>query len=152
MDQPARIRRPRNRIDLTGLVFGELTARIRVPKEVGCQGEKWLCDCKCGRKTIVRVKDLSHHNTRSCGHLTGRPRPEPGEPHRAPAGAYPEIEREVHAALRSGTKLHKKLLRERFQDRLSHGTFYRFIAKAEAAWRAEAAALAAAAAAAATAP
>jgi hypothetical protein len=130
MDNAIRPRRPRNRIDLTGQVFGELTARVRLPKEPGTQGEKWLCECSCGRTTNVRVKDLSHHNTKSCGHLTGRPRVAPDQPHKA-ADLFPEIEAAVHAALRDGRDIPRSGLRAQYRGKLSHGTYYRFVLKAQ---------------------
>jgi hypothetical protein len=135
MDEHPRQRRPRNRIDLSGQTFGHLTALERVPKEVGVQGEKWLCRCSCERKTIVRVKDLRHHNTRSCGHLTGRPRVAPDQPHRA-AELYPEIEVAVHAALKAGSLVPHGELRGRYKGRLSHGTYYRYVHRAELSYQA----------------
>jgi hypothetical protein len=133
MDQPVRPRRPRNRLDLCGRVFGHLTAKERLPKLLGSQGERWLCACSCGRETVVRVKDLTHSNTRSCGHLTGRPRETADQPHRA-ALLYPEIMVAVHAALRGGLEVPRAELRAKYRDQLSHGTFYRFVAKAVDAW------------------
>lgn len=40
-------------VDLRGRRFGALTARVRV------QGGGWLCDCDCGRETVVPVQRLS---------------------------------------------------------------------------------------------
>lgn len=132
-DQP-QARRQRNRIELTDQTFGHLTALKRAPKEEGVQGEKWLCLCSCGRQTVVRVKDLTSHNTRSCGHLTGRPRMAPDQPHRA-ANVYPEIEAAVHAALEAGAVVPHAELRGRYKDQLSHGTYYRYVHKAELIFR-----------------
>lgn len=42
------------RVDLTGNCYGFLT-------------KKWVCECKCGRKTEVKANNLKHNNTMSCG-------------------------------------------------------------------------------------
>lgn len=52
--------------DLTGIVFGRLTAIKRVYKN----GEKrtiWACKCSCGKTTEVWSYSLIRGNTRSCG-------------------------------------------------------------------------------------
>lgn len=53
-------------LDLTGRVFGRLTVLRRVENcpRGNCQ---WLCDCKCGKQTIVVATKLSSGNTKSCG-------------------------------------------------------------------------------------
>ena len=51
--------------DLTGLVFGLLTAQKVVNKHRVC----WLCKCQCGNTTIVAACDLKSGHTRSCGCL-----------------------------------------------------------------------------------
>jgi HNH endonuclease len=50
------------KIDLTGQVFGELTAVRRI----GCE---WVCQCSCGKETTVRTGLLRNGNTKACGHL-----------------------------------------------------------------------------------
>lgn len=49
--------------DLTGEKFGMLT-----PIE-WLRGGKWLCECECGRETIVDTRNLIGGHTRSCGCL-----------------------------------------------------------------------------------
>lgn len=129
MDATPRAPRPRNRIDLTNQRFGELTARERLPKIEGTQGERWLCDCSCGKQTAVRVKDLTNSNTRSCGHLTGRARKDPEVPHRA-ADLYPAIKDAVWEALKAGDAVPHAKLRAEYRGRLSHGTYYRYVHRA----------------------
>ena len=51
-------------LDLTGSVFGELTALEK-------DGKKWLCLCSCGKKKLVALTHLRSGATRSCGHLIG---------------------------------------------------------------------------------
>lgn len=122
-------RRPRNRLDLSGLTFGLLTARERMPKQPGTQGERWLCDCQCGRQTVVRTKDITSNNTRSCGHLTGRPRPSPEVPHRA-ANVYDEIRATVWSAMRQDVPIPHAEMRAKYKGSLSHGTYYRYVHRA----------------------
>ena len=51
-------------IDLTGQQFGHLTALIR-------NGQRWLCQCDCGKKKSIQTTHLRSGATRSCGHLIG---------------------------------------------------------------------------------
>jgi hypothetical protein len=60
----------RNRKDLTGQVFGRLTAK----ECLGYQGGKstsyhWLCDCACGKTVSVLATSLLTGNSKSCGCL-----------------------------------------------------------------------------------
>ncbi len=50
------------RVNLTGNHYGFLTV-----KEYNKQSKKWVCECKCGRKTEVKSNNLKHNNTMSCG-------------------------------------------------------------------------------------
>ena len=53
-------------VDLTGLVFGRLTVVRQV--ESSPRGyRQWLCDCSCGKQTVVRTYNLTGGNTESCG-------------------------------------------------------------------------------------
>ena len=61
--------------DLTGQVFGELTAirfngvrKITTDKNVYYR-PMWICKCSCGDIINVRKDSLLNGNTRSCGHL-----------------------------------------------------------------------------------
>ena len=51
--------------DLTGLVFGLLTAQ----KVVNKRRIHWLCKCQCGNTTTVEASDLKSGHTKSCGCL-----------------------------------------------------------------------------------
>lgn len=49
--------------DLTGQVFGELTA-------IQYMGDrKWKCRCSCDNIVVVNTRDLKSGNTKSCGHI-----------------------------------------------------------------------------------
>ncbi|KYG89136.1 hypothetical protein A0U40_14025 [[Bacillus] sp. KCTC 13219] len=49
--------------DLTGQVFGELTALERRDKK----RVAWLCQCSCGSKVVVTATNLRSGHTTSCG-------------------------------------------------------------------------------------
>ena len=56
--------------DLTGMKFGRLTARVKLPSLKPGDGFRWECDCECGGKAIVKARLLTYkHGTRSCGCL-----------------------------------------------------------------------------------
>jgi len=52
-------------VDLTGQRFGELTVLYQVPSRD--RNSSWLCQCDCGKKTIVRAPNLKFGGTRTCG-------------------------------------------------------------------------------------
>jgi hypothetical protein len=60
---------PRQRLDVTGQVFGLLVAEMIVGKDKSNR-MKWLCKCKCGKTTKVVVSYLINGNTKSCGCLS----------------------------------------------------------------------------------
>lgn len=51
--------------DLTGSVFGKLTALERAPRKDGAT--MWLCRCECGTVAQYRAGNLKQGVTRSCG-------------------------------------------------------------------------------------
>lgn len=53
-------------IDITGDVFGRLTAREITGKDKH-RGTLWLCTCVCGNEVVVRSSALRRGNTVSCG-------------------------------------------------------------------------------------
>ena len=56
--------------DLTGEVYGRLTAIQRVPKpDKSKRTAWWLCKCTCGKETIVSANRLTMGVTKSCGCL-----------------------------------------------------------------------------------
>ena len=60
------------RINLTGQVFGRLTALMEVDPVKDSGGRNipsWLCRCTCGKEVVVRRKNLLRKTTRSCGCL-----------------------------------------------------------------------------------
>jgi hypothetical protein len=53
-------------LNLTGQRFGRL--RVLGPvRQVG--GRTWLCECKCGKRSILLTHNLRSGNTKSCGCL-----------------------------------------------------------------------------------
>ena len=56
----------RQLIDLTGMKFGRLTVIERAENSKN-RGARWLCQCDCGKKVIVRSSDLRNGQTVSCG-------------------------------------------------------------------------------------
>ena len=57
-----------NVVNMTGMVFGRLTVIERVENDN--QGNaRWLCQCECGNKKIVRGGSLRQGRIRSCGCL-----------------------------------------------------------------------------------
>lgn len=52
--------------DLTGMTFGKLKAIKTVPRTG--RATKWLCECSCGRETIVAMGNLCNGHTKSCGY------------------------------------------------------------------------------------
>lgn len=54
--------------DLTGLRFGRLTARAKLPSLRPRDGFRWECDCDCGNAVIVKTRMLTYKDgTKSCG-------------------------------------------------------------------------------------
>lgn len=61
-------RRTRSPKDISGKVFGELTA-IRPTDKRANTSVVWECKCSCGKTAYVASAKLVNGNTRSCGHL-----------------------------------------------------------------------------------
>lgn len=55
-------------IDLTGKVFGKLTAKYSSNKE-GRRGRFWTCDCSCGKEAVAQSSHLIAGVRVSCGCL-----------------------------------------------------------------------------------
>mgnify|MGYP001611047245 CR=1 FL=1 len=56
-------------LDLTGQVYGRLTAAHVVRDKNGHRA--WLCQCACGKETILATGNLRSGNTSSCGCAQG---------------------------------------------------------------------------------
>lgn len=54
--------------DLTGRRFGQLVA-VQVDSKTKSGNSKWLCECDCGKKTVVIGSKLKTGHTKSCGCL-----------------------------------------------------------------------------------
>ncbi len=55
-------------IDLTSLKFGKLSVMVRLSNnQYG--SSQWLCQCNCGKETVVLGCDLTGNKTKSCGCL-----------------------------------------------------------------------------------
>ena len=53
--------------DLTGQVFGQLTAVSHVPDRADLGGKRfWNCECSCGRKVVVRSDNLKSGHSTQC--------------------------------------------------------------------------------------
>lgn len=61
-------------LDLSGQIFGRLTAIERIEKSKTDRSKKWLCKCECGKESIVGTNLLTSGRTQSCGCLKGRPK------------------------------------------------------------------------------
>jgi hypothetical protein len=59
--------RKRKYEDLTGKRFGKLVVIHRVYNG----NARWLCQCDCGKETLVSAGSLKHGQTKSCGCLRG---------------------------------------------------------------------------------
>ena len=53
-------------IDLTGMRFGKLVVREKLPPNQDGR-TKWLCDCDCGNSCVVSSYALRKKNQQSCG-------------------------------------------------------------------------------------
>lgn len=56
------------RLNLVGQVFGELRV-ISETNERQCGKVLWLCECRCGNKTLVQTGNLRSGNSTNCGCL-----------------------------------------------------------------------------------
>lgn len=56
-------------IDLTGQRFGRLTVVERAENSKTRRGARWLCQCDCGNRSIVRTDSLKSGGLQSCGCL-----------------------------------------------------------------------------------
>ena len=56
-------------VDLTGRVFGRLTVKKESPRISTNHNRRWLCECSCGKTTIVTGCHLVTLHTQSCGCL-----------------------------------------------------------------------------------
>src|ERR1700741_235315 len=68
-------------IDLTGQIFGRLTAMERAETryfDVAIMGQ-WKCVCDCGREVTVITSNLTSGNTKSCGCLQAEARSRSGK-------------------------------------------------------------------------
>lgn len=57
-------------LDITGEKYGKLTV-IERAKNSKCNRVQWLCECECGKHTVVTSNGLRTGKTRSCGCLYG---------------------------------------------------------------------------------
>lgn len=67
------------RRDIAGLKTGRLLVRSDAGNSPDGRA-LWLCDCDCGRTTVVRAAFLTNGTAKSCGCLRGRPRKHPPRP------------------------------------------------------------------------
>lgn len=55
-------------IDMTGKIFGRLTV-IKKDESKKDKRTRWVCQCECGNKVVVRTDTLRSKRTKSCGCL-----------------------------------------------------------------------------------
>lgn len=55
--------------DLTGILFGHLTAMYIDPKKTSNNKVYWRCQCDCGKEKSVCRQSLTNGTTQSCGHV-----------------------------------------------------------------------------------
>lgn len=58
----------RNRLDITGHIFGRLTA-IKSTGQIATSGYLWECQCTCGNTVTIAISTLRRGSTKSCGCL-----------------------------------------------------------------------------------
>ena len=56
-------------LDITGQIFGRLTAIEKCVDKPKGKGAYWNCRCECGNVVVANVRDLRSGNTKSCGCL-----------------------------------------------------------------------------------
>lgn len=67
--QSQEINSQKHQKDLTGQIFGKLTALYYTGKKDADNNCLWQCKCDCGNETIVAATHLISGNTKSCGCL-----------------------------------------------------------------------------------
>lgn len=63
----ARGRASWNAVDIEGRRFGGLVVRAYAGTDARSGGIRWVCDCDCGRETVVRANLLRARQVKSCG-------------------------------------------------------------------------------------
>ena len=58
-------RPPKRRLDITGQRFGKLTV-LRPAENIGGK-TAWVCQCDCGRESVIKTNSLREGRTASCG-------------------------------------------------------------------------------------
>ena len=61
--------------EMIGQTFGKLTVLERA-KNSSSQEKRYLCECKCGNRKIIRKSSLVYGRTKSCGKCK---EPKPGD-------------------------------------------------------------------------
>lgn len=61
-------------LDITGQIFGNLTAVRRTDRRGADGSVVWECVCECGKTTLVTTSNLKSGNTKSCGCIQSRQR------------------------------------------------------------------------------
>lgn len=56
-------------VDLTGQRFGRLTVLCRAGTQAPGKHTTWLCQCDCGKRTVVSAVNLNSGRQKSCGCL-----------------------------------------------------------------------------------
>jgi hypothetical protein len=62
---------PNNFLDITGVKYGKLTVLSKSAERASDGSVKWVCQCECGKETVVAGTNLRRGKTTSCGCLIG---------------------------------------------------------------------------------
>ena len=98
-------------IDLTGQIFGRLTAISRAPNDKN-KNTMWNCKCICGSECIVNGYDLKIGHTQSCGCLQMEIRQRNGSNHPNYGKKATEETKKKMAILRTGERHSKESKRK----------------------------------------
>ena len=60
-------------VDMSGQIFGHLTVIQKADKSTKDGHTQWICQCDCGKQTIVSSNHLTSGHTTSCGHIKFNP-------------------------------------------------------------------------------
>ena len=60
------------KVEIGGQVFGFLTVIEHSPRNNQRQRTHWVCECRCGRKLVVRSDNLRNGRSTQCSECRGK--------------------------------------------------------------------------------